>query len=176
MPSIDDVFDQLKQANTNLANVHSDLGVVHDDLTKLRATAEDIKTTEEQIAALTTQLVALVQTTNTLVRYEIAQNQTLICIGEHVSRNTCGIWSEARTQTELQRQTLDRVDALAEMYETANPAAALELTRSRAARARLAECCEEKPTPPACTYEPCPAPPPLDGSSSSAPGGFRPPP
>src|SRR5882757_7650541 len=101
MPSIDDVFNQLVTANTNLAKI--DQGIQ--------------------------QLVTLETVTAQGLLHLVQQGDTMICILEHVSQNTCGTWTETHFASELQRKIEKNVALLADLQKSALPAAALELER-----------------------------------------------
>jgi hypothetical protein len=106
-------------------------------------------------------LAALVQQGNfvvaTLAR-QSQQNDTIICILEHISKNTCSLLNEAAVQTRLQTSMARDVHATSEMYRTVNPAAALALARQEALEHEMAECCPPATPPSPCSYEPCPLP------------------
>ncbi len=162
MPSLGDVFDQLKQINSNLGLIHSDLGLVTGRLDDIHKTEKDILGVASHVSGQVDVLVGLAQTADQILLYLTEQNKTLICIGEHVSKNTCSMLSEATVQTALQRSIEDGVAAVVELYKTAHADAALSLARARATEQRLLACCPPEPTPPACSYEPCRSPGPIN--------------
>lgn len=151
MPSIDDVFDELKKVNTNLQAVQG-------ELTKINNT-------------LTTGFTNVLQGMQTLVTLEgysdqalfhlSQQNGTMICILEKISQQTCALLDEAHMQTGLQTAIQENSTSLLELHKSAYPAAALELERLGHLRQQLLKCCPPEKPEPICTYKPCEVPPPL---------------
>jgi uncharacterized phage infection (PIP) family protein YhgE len=106
-------------------------------------------------------LVTIGNYTNQALYQNDKQNDTIICILEHISRNTCAILNEAHEQTGLQREIKDSASVLADLYATTHAEAMLDHERRAKLRRQIEECCPPpKPTPP-CQYEPCPAPSPI---------------
>jgi hypothetical protein len=137
MPSVDDVFNQLVTVNSNLATLHNDL------------------------VTLTNDLVTIGQYTNQALYHNDQQNDTIICILEHISQNTCALLNQAALQTALQTEMEHDIGGLEGMFATANPGAALERERLHRLEEQIEKCCPPpKPTPP-CTFAPCPAPRPI---------------
>lgn len=137
MPSVDDVYNQLVQANTNL--------------TELVNAVNNLTTVVNTIGTYTNQ--ALYQNDQ--------QNITIICALEHISKNTCALLNESAIQTALQTDMAADLDGLESMFATANPAAALEMERLAALKAQIEQCCPPKKPVPPCDYRPCPSPPPI---------------
>lgn len=137
MPSVDDVYNQLKDCNKNLTTLHDDL------------------------VNLTNQLVALGQYTNQALYQNDQQNDTIICILEHISQNTCSLLNQSVIQTALQTEMESDIDGLESMFASANPAAALEQKRLHEMEEQIEKCCPPKKPEPPCTYRPCSAPPPI---------------
>lgn len=107
------------------------------------------------------QLVTQGQYTNQALSQNAKQNDTIICILEHISKNTCELLNQSVIQTRLQTDIDKGESALADMFATVHPDAALERERLRALRAQVERCCPPpKPEIP-CNYAKCPAPPPL---------------
>ena len=90
------------------------------------------------------------------------QTDTMICALEHISQNTCGILTQVTIQTQLQKRIRDDADALRDIAESAYPSVALERQRLAKLRAQVERCCPPEEPRPACTYEPCPQPKPLE--------------
>jgi len=158
MPSADDLFNQLVAANNRLEAIKG-------ELLDVKAATDAVKTAVNQVnSTLTTgftQLVALGQYTNLALSQNAKQNDTIICILEHISKNTCELLNQSVIQTRLQTEMEKDIDTLEAIYETANPAAALERERLEALKRQIERCCPPpKPEPP-CHYAPCPAPPKL---------------
>ncbi len=133
MPSIDDVYNQLVAANKSLNQMNQQ---VHN-----LVTAQDFG---DQV---------LVHLSN--------QTDTLICVLEKISRNTCGIWCETHVQTELQTAARHQSELLVELTKSAYPAAAVEVDRYETLKSDVAKCCPPDSEPPICQYEPCQAPEPI---------------
>jgi chaperonin cofactor prefoldin len=130
MPSTDDFFHQLQTANGRLL-----------DLT-----------------AAVNQVNATLQYTNLALSQNAKQNDTIICILEHISKNTCELLNQSVVQTRLQTEMQTDVDALEAMYETAHAEAALERERLRALKQQIEKCCPPPQPEVPCKYAPCPAP------------------
>jgi hypothetical protein len=137
MPSSDDFFQQLQTINSRLLD--------------LTAAVNQVNAT----------LVTLGQYTNLALSQNSKQSETIICILEHISKNTCELLNQSTTQTKLQTEMQMDVDSLEGMYETAHANAALERERLRALKKQIEECCPPQQPEPACKYAPCPAPKPL---------------
>jgi hypothetical protein len=137
MPSVNDVYNQLLAANTNLTSL---INAVNN---------------------LTSAVVTIGNYTNQALYLNDQQNVTIICALEHISKNTCALLNESVLQTALQTDMAHDLDGLEQIAATANPAAALEAERLAALKAQIEQCCPpKKPTPP-CDYKPCPAPKPI---------------
>lgn len=98
---------------------------------------------------------------NRISVHQVAQLDTVICILEHISANTCETVNQGAQEVDAQIRIARSVDELEHMIATAAPAAALELERARVERARLEECCPSPPPRRPCDYSPCPTPEPL---------------
>jgi hypothetical protein len=151
MPSTDDFFKQLRDANDRLESIKGRL--------------LDITAAVNQVnATLTTgfgELVTLGQYTNLALFQNAKQNDTIICILEHISKNTCELLNQSVIQTKLQTDMQQDMDKLEAMYETVHADAALEHERHQALKQQIEKCCPPpKPEAP-CKYAPCPAPGPL---------------
>jgi hypothetical protein len=169
MPSINEVWEQALQINSNLV-------IVHQDLEALRSCcADELAAMAEQtdwLAAIDTVLVdgfsSLSQSlagihdrqdlTNLLLRYQVLQNRTTICLLEKIARAACDQLTEADRQTSLQSAVAVDLNALREMVASVHPDAALTLSRAEEARRNLERCCPPKPAEPRCSFAPCPAP------------------
>ena len=161
MPDVDDLFNELKHASGALDQIHTDLAHVTVQLDTLSNTADAIKVISAHISSQADVLVGLAKIANQVLLFLTEQNKTMICIQEHVSKNTCLILNEAVLQTGFQRSIEREVSDLAEMNKTSYPDAALVLARARDLDRKIAECCPPKPMPPPCSYERCREPDPL---------------
>jgi hypothetical protein len=158
MASVDDVFNAINAADTKLDLIHSDLGTTNQTLTTIASTTSD---GFQAVEGRLDQLIAGQKTTNDLLAHLVGQTDTVICILEHISKNTCTLVNEADAQRRLQERIAEGVEATAFLLKTVYPAAELERHRLGEIERKALECCEKKPTPPPCSYEPCPKPDPL---------------
>ncbi len=166
MASINDVFNQLVAVNGKLDQLHTD-GVAETNATnQVRARVDnldvDVKAGFNATVTALTQLAAIEAAGVNLLFHLTQQADTMICALEHISKNTCGILTQVTIQTGLQTQMRDDLDVVRDITKTANPAAALDRSRRLALRAQIERCCPPPKPQPACTYEPCPAPKPVD--------------
>jgi hypothetical protein len=137
MPSVNDVYNQLLAANTNLTSL---INAVNN---------------------LTSAVVTIGNYTNQALYQNDQQNTTIICELEHISKNTCALLNESAVQTVLQTAMAADLDELEKITASAHPGAALEAHRLAALKAQVEQCCPpKKPTPP-CEYKPCPQPKPI---------------
>jgi hypothetical protein len=168
MPSADDLFNQLVAANNRLEAIKG-------ELLDVKAATDAVKVAVNQVnGTLTTgfgQLVTLGEYTNQALSQNAKQNDTIICILEHISKNTCELLNQSVIQTRLQAEMEKGVGALADMYATTHAAAALERERLQALKNQIEKCCPPPRHEPPCHYVPCPAPKPL-----GEPPDVRPPP
>jgi hypothetical protein len=97
--------------------------------------------------------------TNQALVEKIAQQTTIICQLEQISKQTCDLLSEAHVQTGLQREIAKNADRLLEIARMAHPGAELELQRLERLREEIEKCCPPETPPPFCVHTPCPPPP-----------------
>ena len=172
MASASDFYNELKGANARLDDVKGKLDAANGKLDDIKGKLDDIRASVDAVRAEVqkvenllqwgfAQLITLGQYTNLALFHNDQQNDTIICILEHISQNTCGILNEAHTQTGLQTIMKDNTTALADLYAATHAEAALTREREEALRTQIEGCCPPKPAEPACKYEPCPAPEPL---------------
>jgi hypothetical protein len=158
MPSADDLFNQLVAADTRLEAIKG-------NLLDVKAATDAVKIAVNQVnSTLTTgfgQLVTQGDYTNQALSQNAKQNDTIICILEHISKNTCELLNQSVIQTRLQTEMDKGVTALADMYATVHPDAALERERLEALKRQIEKCCPPPRPEPPCHYVPCPAPKPL---------------
>src|SRR5262245_21380659 len=148
MPSASDFFNQIKGINARLDDVNGKLDL-------LRAAVEHVDQTLQWGLG---QLITLGLYTNQALYHNDEQNDTIICILEHISRNTCSLLNEAHLQTGLQTVIQKNTTTLAELYAATHAEAALARERLEALRKQVEECCPPEPPRPVCQYEPCPKP------------------
>src|ERR1700674_936660 len=177
MASADDFFNQLVIANGKLDTANGKLDTLHGDLTALKASTDAVQQAVGQVNATLTggirQLIALGQYTNQALYHNDQQNDTMICILEHIAKNTCELLNQSVVQTRLQTDLEDDVDALRHMYATVNAAAALERERLHKLKKEMEECCPPEVPKPLCDYAPCPAPRPIAPPPQSGPGPIK---
>src|SRR5256885_2014071 len=102
MPTLNDLFDQLTQANANLlalqgdiaglTNVAKDIKAVDD---KLLQAALDSNTKLQILLGDMQQVITAEGYTNKALFHITQQNDTIICDLEKIAHNTCEIWNEA---------------------------------------------------------------------------------
>ena len=176
MPSAQDILDAINGANNQLATANNSLNTANASLntanttlsdmdskldairTAILAVDADIQKVETLLQWGFTQLITLGQYTNQALFQNDKQNDTIICILEHISQNTCAILNEAHKQTKLQTMMGRNVDTLADLFAATHAEAELARRREDELRRRIEECCPPKPETPPCTYQPCPAP------------------
>jgi DNA repair exonuclease SbcCD ATPase subunit len=172
MASAQDVLDAINAANGKLDTVHGDLGGVNNRLDGANSRLDDIKGKLDAVVKSvqdvnTTlswgfgQLITIGNYTNQALAQNAAQNDTMICILEHISKNTCLLLNEAHEQTGLQKTIRNSTSLLADLYAATHAEAALTRQREEALRKQIEECCPPEVPPPPCDYAACPAPKPL---------------
>jgi hypothetical protein len=144
MPSSDDFFHQLQTINGRLLDLTAAVNQVNNTLNTGFG-----------------QLVTLGQYADLALSQNAKQNDTIICILEHISKNTCALLNQSVIQTRLQTEMETDLDALEAMYETVHAAAALERERLRALKQQVEKCCPPPQPEVPCKYAPCPAPKPI---------------
>jgi ABC-type transporter Mla subunit MlaD len=157
MATLNDAYNQLVQANSQLTTLHNDLQEVNTSVDASTAAIESGFSGLDQ----------LVEYTNQLLAYEIEQNQTIICNLEKIAKQTCELVNEATLQTAAQQAMRDDLHDLKQLYELTNPAAAGEQRRLEALNRKIEACCPPPVPEPPCRYEPCKRP----GKPPPPPGG-----
>jgi hypothetical protein len=158
MPSADDLFNQLVAANNRLEDIKGRLLDVKSSTDLVKAAVDQVNNTLNSGFG---QLVSLGQYANEALWHNAKQNDTIICILEHISKNTCELLNQSVIQTRLQTEMQEDLDALEHMYEHVHPDAALERERLLELKKQIEVCCPPRRPDPPCKYAPCPAPPPL---------------
>ena len=165
MASAQDVLNAVNGANGRLDEVNNRLAGVHTRLDGTNARLDDVKTKLDLINTTLNwgfaQLITIGNYTNQALAQNAAQNDTMICILEHISRNTCELLNESHTQTGLQTTIRNSTTTLAELYAATHAEAALTRQREEALRKQIEECCPPQVPPPPCAYQACPVPRPL---------------
>ena len=169
MPSSSDFMNKLNDIHNALNTVNATLNTKLTDLKNatdaVKASTDQVRTAVQHVdTTLTAGLSSLINLgnyTNQALFQNAKQNETIICILEHISRNTCSILNEAHLQPGLQKSMEKSTGLLAELYGTTHADAMLTHEKMAKLKQQIEECCPPKPIPPACTYEPCKAPGPL---------------
>ncbi len=165
MANINDLFDRLGDVVNRLSNIDAGTQTLHVDSGKVLASTEAVKASVDNlnqtllvVANNTNQLVAIEQYQSAALFHLSQQSDTMICILEHISKQTCQIATEAHLQTDLQKRLAESSESLLQIMESAYPSAALEKARLQALRHQVELWCPPPQPPPLCMYEPCPAP------------------
>ncbi len=172
MPSASDFLKELKGANNRLDGVNGRLdGVntrldgVNSRLDGLIASVDAVRNAVDQVNATLkagfSDLIKLGLYTNLALYHNDQQNDTMICILEHISKNTCELLNQATIQTGLQKVIQANTTELAQLYEATHAEAALIREREEALRSQIERCCPPPPVKPVCSYEPCKKPDPI---------------
>jgi hypothetical protein len=165
MASINDVFNELQTVNNNLTLLHTDnvaeTNAVNQVNTSIGTLTAAVNTGFSQTVNALTVLAQIEEAMARLLFHLTQQTDTMICALEHVSQNTCGILTQTTIQTRLQTEMAGDLQDLKEVTEIAYPAAAVEHAKLAQLKAEIERCCPPEVPPPACTYEPCPAPRPI---------------
>lgn len=156
MPSADDLFNQVVAANNRLEAIKG-------DLLDVKAAIDAAKSAVDQVnGTLTTgfgQLVVLGQYNNEALSQNAKQNDSALCILEHISEKTCELLNQSVVQTRMQTNMDEGVSALADMYAAGHADAARERERLQELQQQIEKCCPPAQPEAACKYAPCPAPP-----------------
>src|SRR5262245_43366358 len=155
MPSAQDFLDSLNEANQKLNGVNDRLDQVNG---KLDFIAQSVQNVNLTLQWGFTQLIKIGNYTNLALSHNAAQNDTIICILEHISRNTCELLNEAHTQTGLQKTIEINTSTLAELYSVTHAEAALIRDREQALKKQIEECCPPRQPGRPCSYQPWPEP------------------
>jgi len=158
MPSGTDFFNELKGAHQELKGVNTRLDGTNSRLDDISGKLDALNAT---LSANFNQLLVLTAYTNQALYQNAQQNDTMICILEKISKQTCELLNHACLQTALQTTIRNNTTSLAELFAATHAEAALNREREQALRDEIKKCCPPKPPEPCCQYAPCPAPKPL---------------
>ncbi|MCW5979795.1 MAG: hypothetical protein KIT09_17070 [Bryobacteraceae bacterium] len=165
MPSATDFHNELKGANARLDGVNGRLDDVKGKLDALKAATDAVRASVDSVNGTLQQgfktLITLGVYTNQALFHNSQQNDTMICMLEQISRNTCHLVNQSYLQTELQTAIKKATETLAALYAATHAEAALAREREEALREQIEKCCPPKPPEPVCRYERCRAPEPL---------------
>jgi hypothetical protein len=155
MPSAQDVLNAINGVNNRLDGTNNRLDDVKTQLDLLHQSIEKVNQTLNWGFS---QLISLGNYTNQALFHNNKQNETIICILEHISKNTCELWNESHKQTSLQINIDKNTTTLAELFAATHAEAALTRQREQALKKQIEECCPPEPESPPCKYQVCLAP------------------
>jgi hypothetical protein len=172
MPSAQDILDAINAADGKLDNVNGKLDTANTSLNDIKGKLDAVKASVDAVDADVqkvealllwgfSQLITLGEYTNLALFQNDQQNDTMICILEHISKNTCSILNESHKQTELQESMRHSTKKIADLVAASHPEAEFAREREEALRREIEECCPPKRPEPVCHYVPCKAPDPL---------------
>lgn len=161
-PTVTDVFNQLVLVNSKLAQVEVNTSLMANLNTSINT---GFSATVGRLDNLITRadIIALVNIEAVkLIWHQTQQMDTMICMLDQISRNTCAMLNELDTQTALQTSMASDLSILRHIAETSNPEAALALAREEELTAKIERCCPPDEPEPPCKFAPCPRPNPVD--------------
>jgi hypothetical protein len=182
MPSAQDILNAITAVGAKLDTVNTNLTTIENKLDTINASVNAVDADVQKLQQLGLwgfgQLITLGQYTNQALFQNDRQNDTMICILQQISLNTCGIWNEAHTQTELEKAISAVTRKLACLYAVTHGDVALVLEREEELRRQIEACCPPKPPEPVCAESPCSTPPPFEQAppTPQAPPQMGPPP
>ena len=150
-PTVTDVFNQLVLVNGKLDQVEVNTSVITNLNVSINTGFTATVGRLDTLAAIEVEAVKL-------LFHQTKQLDTVICMLDQISRNTCNILTEVAIQTKLQKQMAADMAVLRYIAASANPAGALEHARHEELEAKIEKCCPPEPDEPACRYEPCKGP------------------
>lgn len=148
MASINDVYNQLKDINTNLK------AILNFEQNASAGTAQQLST-----------IIGLEDYTNSALFHLSAQNDTVICNLEKMTDMLCSLLKEAHLQTKYQEELSGNVKSLFEILSLKYSREWVEAERFKDLKLKIEKCCPPPEEAPVCTYTPCakadplPAPP-----------------
>jgi hypothetical protein len=166
MPSAQDIYDSIKASETKLEEVKGKLDTVIINLTtvanKLDAVNASVQAVDASVKKMQQlllwgfqQLITLGQYTNKSLFHNNKQNDAMICLLQQISDNTCGIWNETHTQTDLQQGMKVGIQKLVDLFAATHGDAAITLEREASLRRQIEVCCPPKQPVPVCVARPC---------------------
>jgi nitrogen-specific signal transduction histidine kinase len=178
MANAGDFFDELKGANGRLNGVNDRLDTVNGGLSDVKNKLDDVKKATDEVHAAVDalngivksgldQLITLSTYANQALYHLTLQNETIICVLEKISKNTCDFVNQAHLQTALQTRMQSDMTVLADLYAATHAEAALTREREQILRIQIEKCCPPRSADPACTDQPCREPEPLAAPTSS---------
>src|SRR5947199_10824687 len=116
MATLNDDYNQLVEANSQLTNLHNDLQQVDAPVQACTAATQAGFSNLDQLARYTNQLLT----------YEIEHKQTINFYLAKIAKQTCELVNQATLQAAAQQAMEEDLDELEALTELANPAAAVE--------------------------------------------------
>ena len=141
MASAQDFLDSINGANNRLDGVNNRLDEVKGKLDLINQSVQNLNQTLNWGFGA---LITIGNYTNEALSQNAKQNDTIICILEHISKNTCELLNESHTQTGLQTTIKNNTTTLAELYAATHAEAALIRQRDEALRKQIEDCCPPK--------------------------------
>ena len=155
MASIDDCFNQLVAANGELSQIDQGIQTVN---TSIQAVDADVQATTAAVQSRIQPALHDRELHQPVAAVPDSADDTMVCYLEKITRQTCALLNDAALQTTAQQAMRADLDDLKQLYELANPAAAVEQGRLEDLKAQVEKCCPPSvPTPP-CKFEPCKRP------------------
>lgn len=154
-PTVTDVFNQLVLVNGKLSQVEVNTSLMANLNMSINAGFAATVGRLDTLAAIDVEAVKL-------LFHQTQQMDTMICMLEQISRNTCQMLNELAVQTELQKRTADDLALLRYIAVSTNSAAALEFERHKELEAKIERCCPPDRPDPACKHVPCDRPKPVE--------------
>lgn len=165
MASINDVFNALNDIKGKLDVLHGDetttAGKIDTSNTRLSTINTSVNAVGNRLEARLVDIRDRQDDTNAVLLHETRQLETVICALDAISDGVCTLISIATRDSAQLANLVEFGRVTAEIAQTANPAAALELQRRDTAAAAIAACCPPDPEEPACTHERCQDPGPF---------------
>jgi cell division septum initiation protein DivIVA len=155
MPSSSDFYNRLGEVRDKLTDVNNKLQKIDQNTDQLEAKLTQVNTTLQNGFS---QLVTIGNYTNQALYQNSRQNETIICILEHISRNTCALVNESVKQTAHQAAIRESTRLLADLYAATHADAALQAQKLAALQRQIEECCPPPRPEPPCRYEKCEEP------------------
>jgi len=159
---LDGVNTRLDAITTRIDGTNTRLDTVNNKLDALKASTDAVRAAVEQVDKTLqwgfTELITLGIYTNQALAQNAKQNDTMICILEHISQNTCSLLNESHLQTGLQTNINKNTTLLADLYAATHADAALTRERMEELRKQIEVCCPPRLPEPVCGYVPCDKP------------------
>lgn len=191
MPTINEVWEQALLINANLATLHNDqielktcCAATNQRLADLDAASQETNDWLEEIrkvlddgfsamAVGISGVQARQDIANRLLLHLTEQQNTVICLLQQIATNTCDLVNQSHRQTTLQTAIGTDMEAVAHMYASTNPDAALQHQRDQEQQRALEECCPPRPPEDPCQPEPCTKPGAIDLPSPKGYEGYK---